>query len=304
MKRSDINMNKGEKCIYVTNKYSPEKIIAFFLFEGGHNFQPYHQAILTTNERLALTINTHQDAIDYYNKNPEKRTEIIFVDYLRYVYPYSRKKDKDFDKRIKYYNDRRDYLNDDYYFYYEIGDKILLDTITLKEIKSEYRKKYRNLLYLKFKRFILKPIFGIFFYDLMNLWKWYREFYEVEDKLIKLKESLKNIDKEMWIHSKPKAEVSKQYEIDIEETKEKLNKKEAQILSANKNLFSLVVTIITILIATLSFVINSWINENRRLELNESLKNEKNLVKQLQEENFKLKKEIEILSAKRQQSNK
>lgn len=297
-------MNKGDKCIYVTNKYSPKKLNAFFLFEGGYDTHPYHQAILTTNENLALNINTHQEAIDYYNTNPEKRNEIIFVDYIRYVYPYSREKDKDFDKRIQYYNDRRDYLNDDYYFYYEIGDKIILDEITLKEIKSEYRKKSRNLLYLKFKRFILKPIFGIFFYDLMNLWKWYREFYEVEDKLTKLRESLKNIDKEMWVHSKPKGEVSKQYEIEIEETKEKLNKKEAQILSANKNLLSLVVTIITILIAALSFVINSWINENRRLELIESLKQEKNQAKQLREENINLKKEIEYLSIKLQEIKK
>jgi hypothetical protein len=297
-------MNKGDKCIYITNKFYPKKINAFFLFAGGYNNHPYHQAILTTNERLALTLNNHQDAIDYYNNNPEKQNEIIFVDYIRYVYPYSKEKDKEFEKKIIYYNDRRDYLVDDYYFYYEIGDKILLDTISLKEIKSEYRKKYRNLLYLKFKRFILKPVFGIIFYDLLNLWKWYTEFYEVEDKLLKLTESYKNIDNEMWVHSKSKGEVSKEYEIEIEEIKEKLNKKETQILSANKNLLSLVVAIITISIAFFSFVINSWINENRRLELMESLKYEKNQAKQLQEENFKLKKEIEILLAKGSQIKK
>ncbi|WCL51058.1 hypothetical protein [Leptospira sp. GIMC2001] len=291
-------MNKGEKCIYLTNKYLPKKIIAYFLYDGGENFQPYHKALITTNERLALTINSHQEAIDYYNKNPGKINEIIFVDYLCYLYPYSQKKDIDFDERIKYYNDRREYLIDDYFFYYEIGEKILLDTITLNEIKSEYRKKYRNLLWLKFKRFTLKPLFGIFFYDLMNLWKWYREFYEVEDKLINLKSSLKNVDQEMWIHRKSKAEVSREYKIEIDETNEKLIKKEAQILSANKNLLSLIVTIITVLIAALSFVINSWVNENRRIDLVEAVKDEKNKVMRLEEENLKLKKENKSLSEK------
>ncbi|MCG6150355.1 hypothetical protein LFX15_18815 [Leptospira levettii] len=293
-------MKVGEKCIYLTNNLKLNKTVGFFLFEGGYETHPYHQALITTNEKLTLTIKNHQEAIDYYNKYPDKRSEIIFVDHIRYVYPYSLKKNIEFDTLIKYYNERREYLKDDYFFYNEIGDKILFDSISLNEIKSAYRKKYRSLKYLKIKRYILKPLFGIFFYDLIHLWKWYREYYEVEDQLHKLEDSFKNIEKEMWLYSGSKEDVTDKFENDIEQTKEKLIKKEAQILTANKNLVSFLLTIITILIAIFSFVVNSWVNENRRQELIKSFEIEKKQMILLKEENTKLKMELDDLSIKNQ----